>query len=239
LDDLIAADRHYLASSHSVSATFPRESAPTDEKGLPMRLLLIRHAETSSNCAGLLDTRIPGPGLTRRGQEQAQRLVSTLADERIEAVYASTQLLTALTAMPVASELALPLVIRDGLREIPAGSLEMCGDDSSIQIYLASLASWVAGQLSVRVPDGENGHQFLARRDAVVDEIANSGCQVAAAFSHGGSIRTWTSIRARNVNPSVDLNYDLDNTAVITLEDSPGEWFLKTQPSDRRLVLGT
>jgi broad specificity phosphatase PhoE len=51
-----------------------------------MRLLLIRHAEISSNSA-----RIPGPRLTRRGHEQAQRLVSTLASERIEAVYASTR----------------------------------------------------------------------------------------------------------------------------------------------------
>jgi broad specificity phosphatase PhoE len=69
---------------------------------------------------------------------------------------------------------------------------------------------------------------LIARCDSVVGEIAQSGCQVAAVFSHGGAIRTRTSIRARNVNPVGDLKYDLVNTEVVGLEGTPSGWFLKS-----------
>ena len=36
-----------------------------------MRLLLVRHGQTPSNVAGLLDTALPGPGLTALGTRQA------------------------------------------------------------------------------------------------------------------------------------------------------------------------
>jgi probable phosphoglycerate mutase len=59
-----------------------------------MRLLLIRHAETASNVAGVIDTRAPGPGLTAVGQQQAHNLVATLAGERVETIYVSSQVRT-------------------------------------------------------------------------------------------------------------------------------------------------
>jgi hypothetical protein len=34
----------------------------------------------------------------------------------------------------------------------------------------------------------------------------------AAVFSHGCAIRTWAAIRARNVDPALDLDHDLENT---------------------------
>ena len=55
-----------------------------------MRLLLIRHGQTPSNVLGLLDTAVPGPGLTDLGQQQAAALPETLADYRIDAIYASS-----------------------------------------------------------------------------------------------------------------------------------------------------
>ncbi|POC80683.1 histidine phosphatase family protein, partial [Vibrio vulnificus] len=43
-----------------------------------MRLILIRHGQTESNVHRLLDTAMPGPGLTELGQQQAAGLVSAL-----------------------------------------------------------------------------------------------------------------------------------------------------------------
>ena len=34
------------------------------------RLVLVRHGQTPSNVAGVLDTALPGPGLTEEGQQQ-------------------------------------------------------------------------------------------------------------------------------------------------------------------------
>jgi broad specificity phosphatase PhoE len=192
-----------------------------------MRLLLIRHAETESNVIRAMDTQPPGPGLTHQGQRQAERLPATLKDEPIDAIYASTLVRTSLTATPLAAARSLPIVIVNDLREIPAGSLEMQNDDQSVGTYLATLDRWVAGDLGARMPGSENGHEFLARYDAAIGQIAEKGHSAAVAFSHGGSIRTWAAIRAVNVDPQVDLRYDLDNVAMLALEGSPGSWFLE------------
>lgn len=72
-----------------------------------MRLLLIRYGQTPSNVAGLLDTRIPGPGLTDLGRRQAEALPALLAEEGIGALLVSTMRRTHESAAPLAA--ALPL----------------------------------------------------------------------------------------------------------------------------------
>ena len=76
-----------------------------------MRLLIIQHAETASNVAGVIDTGIPGHGLTAVGQQQAHNLVATLAGERVETIYVSSQVRTALRATPLASFRSLPISV--------------------------------------------------------------------------------------------------------------------------------
>lgn len=63
-----------------------------------MRLILIRHGQTPSNVAFLLDTAVPGPGLTDLGEKQAAALPQTLADVDIDLLYVSTLTRTQLTA---------------------------------------------------------------------------------------------------------------------------------------------
>jgi broad specificity phosphatase PhoE len=55
-----------------------------------MRLLLVRHGQTPSNVRSLLDTAVPGPGLTELGERQAAAPPEALAGEDIDALYAST-----------------------------------------------------------------------------------------------------------------------------------------------------
>ncbi|MFE6992907.1 histidine phosphatase family protein, partial [Streptomyces pharetrae] len=90
-----------------------------------MRLLLVRHAQTPSNVKFLLDTAVPGPGLTELGERQAAALSEALAGQDIEAVYASTMIRTQLTAAPFAAARGLDVHVRDGIRELSAGDLEM------------------------------------------------------------------------------------------------------------------
>jgi broad specificity phosphatase PhoE len=193
-----------------------------------MRLLLIRHAETASNVADVIDTQVPGKGLTVRGEQQAQDLAARIADERVEAVYASTLIRTALTATPLATLLSLPVVVVDGLQEIAAGALETKGDRQSINTYLTTVESWVGGALSFRMPGGEDCHEFIDRYDSVVREVVDSGYAVAAVFSHGCAIRTWVSIRARSSDPALAIKHDIENTEVVVLEGTPTGWFLKS-----------
>ncbi|NMM17289.1 MAG: histidine phosphatase family protein [Cellulomonas sp.] len=186
-----------------------------------MRLILVRHGQTSSNVAGLLDTDEPGAGLTAVGLEQAAALADALRDESIEVLYASTLARTQQTAAPLASFLGLEVLVREGLREVRAGHLEMRGDEASVQVYLDTAFAWSSGDVHVRMPGAESGAEVFARYDAVIEEIAGSGAATAAIVSHGSVIRTWTAARARNVTADFAARNTLANTGAVLIEGSP------------------
>ncbi|MER6692663.1 histidine phosphatase family protein [Streptomyces minutiscleroticus] len=187
-----------------------------------MRLLLIRHGQTPSNVANLLDTAVPGPGLTELGEKQAAALPDALADERIEALYASTLVRTQLTAAPLAAARGLEVLVRDGIRELAAGDLEMePGDTEAGEAYMVTAFAWAAGDTGLRMPGGESGAEAFGRFDAVVAEAAASGAGTVAMVSHGAAIRAWTAARARNVDVDFAAAHPLDNTGVVVLEGSP------------------
>lgn len=188
-----------------------------------MRLLLIRHGQTPSNVKRLLDTAEPGPALTPLGQEQAAALPDALAAERIDALYASTLLRTQLTAAPLAARTGLEVRVREGLRELSAGDLEMRGDDQAVETYMTTAFAWSAGDTGLRMPGGENGVEALRRYDAVVEEAAGSGAGTVVMVSHGAAIRMWAAVRAENIDVDFASARALRNTGIVTLSGAPGE----------------
>ncbi|MFR9794301.1 histidine phosphatase family protein [Streptomyces sp. MS06] len=189
-----------------------------------MRLLLVRHAETRSNVDLLLDTAVPGPGLTALGEQQAAALPAALADEDIGAVYASTLVRTQLTAAPLAAARGLAVRVRDGLREITAGDLEaQPGDSEAGRRYMRTVFGWAAGDTAPRIPGGESGTEVLRRYDAVVAEAAAGGPTTAALVSHGAVIRLWSAARADNVDVPFAAAHRLRNTGVVVLEGTPSD----------------
>ncbi|MFC9927978.1 histidine phosphatase family protein [Streptomyces sp. NPDC127190] len=189
-----------------------------------MRLLLVRHGETPSNVRGLLDTTAPGPGLTPLGERQAAELPEALADEDIEAVYASPLIRARLTAAPLAAVRGLDVLVRDGIRELSAGDLERePGDSPGGELFLRTVFAWAAGDTALRVPGGESGEEALARYDAVIAEAHASGASTVAMVSHGAAIRVWTAARAGNIGVSFAAARPLANTGVVTLEGTPAD----------------
>lgn len=187
-----------------------------------MRLLLVRHGQTPSNVDHLLDTAVPGPGLTPLGEAQAAALPEALAGEGIDALYVSTLIRTQQTAAPLAAARGLDVIVRDGIRELSAGDLEMLpGHTPRGERYLRTVFAWAAGDTALRVPGGESGEEALARYDAVVAEAAASGARAVAMASHGAAIRVWTAARAGNVDVSFAAARPLENTGVVILEGSP------------------
>jgi len=188
-----------------------------------MRLILIRHGQTPSNLQSLLDTAVPGPGLTALGEKQAAALPQALADEDIGSLYASTLIRTQLTAAPLAAERGLDVRVRDGIRELSAGDLEMRGDTEAVKTYLRTAFAWSAGDTELRMPGGESGAEALGRFDAVVEEAATTGAATVAMVSHGAAIRTWTAARATNLGVPFVSRRPLENTGVVILEGSPSD----------------
>jgi probable phosphoglycerate mutase len=182
-----------------------------------MRLLLVRHGQTPSNVAMLLDTAHPGALLDETGHSQAHTLVERLADEVIQAIYVSDLIRTAQTATPLAAARGLEPRVLPGLREIPAGEDEMSPDWLR---YVSMLRAWWEGDPRARIPGGEDAHEFLDRFDAAIREIARAGHETVAVVSHGAALRVWTEHRIPGFNERMG-RLGLPNTAVIVAEGDP------------------
>jgi broad specificity phosphatase PhoE len=182
-----------------------------------MRLILVRHGQTSSNVGLLLDTAAPGADLTEEGREQARALVEKLAPQSIDAIYASTLVRTQQTAAPLATARGLSIDVLDGLREIPAGDGEMGNDATD---YITTLMKWHAGDLAARISGGEDAREFFARYDAAIEHIAGAGHGAAAAFSHGAALRVWASARIPGFAEALGQGH-LANTGVVIADGDP------------------
>lgn len=186
-----------------------------------MRVYLLRHGQTPSNVAGLLDTGAPGPGLTPLGERQAEALPGAFGDRQLDALVVSTLQRTGLTAAPLAHSLGLDPLVLDGLREVDAGDLEMSGDQEDHHTYLATVFAWARGDLDHRIPGGPDGHTFLGRFDRSLEQIASRGWEQVAVVSHGAAIRSWTSARVFGSDLDIIERTPLANTSLVEIEGDP------------------
>jgi broad specificity phosphatase PhoE len=86
-------------------------------------LMLVRHGETDWNADGRLQGHTDRP-LNDFGRRQAQQLAGVLADEVLQAIYASDLARARETAEIVGERLGLPVVLEPDLREKDWGTWE-------------------------------------------------------------------------------------------------------------------
>ena len=154
-----------------------------------MRLLLIRHGETQANVDHRLDTAYPGYRLTNHGLTQAASLPGKLANEPIEAVYASPLTRAQQTAIPLAESLGLEVQVLDGVQEISAGVEELNHD---WRAYVAELHTWSSENMDSCLEGGETARQFMSRFTSAISRVESAGHGCAAVVSHGAALRVWT-----------------------------------------------
>lgn len=183
-----------------------------------MRIQLIRHGQTPNNVAGVLDTAEPGALLTKLGHDQAKSLPSRLRNVPLDTVYASTLTRTQLTAQPLVTARGMETNVREGLREVQAGTLEGGRERNIFEDYFASIISWFDGDLVRRMPGAENGYEVLERFDSVVEEAEKSGAESVALVSHGAMMVTWAGLRAAGLSTDFVLAHHPSNTGIVVLE---------------------
>lgn len=135
------------------------------------RLLLIRHGQTDWNLEGRYQGQ-SDPPLNRAGRRQAAAVARQLADQPIEAIYASDLERAAETARIIAAATGLEVCLRRELREINQGEWEgmLFGD---IQTRYNEL--WEARRhdpTHARPPGGESVAELAERIWGMLDEIA-------------------------------------------------------------------
>ena len=153
--------------------------------GGPVRLLLIRHAETEQNAGGVVQGRADNP-LSDLGRRQIAALGAALAGEPIAAVYSSPLGRALATAEAVAEPHALGVRCDADLAEMDIGAMEGLSSAELRARHPEFLQAWFSEQAgSVPMPGGESLEQVQARASAALRRIvAAHGGETVAVVSH-------------------------------------------------------
>ncbi len=198
-----------------------------------MRLLLIRHGQTTNNARGALDTSYPGAALSPLGEAQARAIPAALSEDPT-AIYVSRLIRTSLTAAPLARALGQEVRVVPGLEEIGAGSLELRDDPESVRTYADCVIEWMQGRLTTRMPDGETGRQFLTRYEQAIRAIeeGHGPEETVAVVSHGAAIRVFTAVSTA-MGPDAVRELSIRNTGMSVLVGSSERgWTLESWHAD-------
>ena len=160
-----------------------------------MRLVLIRHAHSEANAAGVLSGRLPNVHLSDKGLEQAQGLISRLGEFPISQMRISPMERCFETVQPWINEIVIPKfskfepVIDENLTEVDYGTWS--------GRKLATLSKnklWRTVQESpsrMYFPAGEGIAQMQSRAMNSVHEIVSTKKKGAAVIvSHGDVIKS-------------------------------------------------
>ena len=157
------------------------------------RLYFVRHGATQLTAEDRFSGSV-GVDLSAEGRVQVQHLAERLATEPLAAVYCSPLGRTVDTAAILATPHSLPLIHRDGLREIDHGHWEGLTRPEVEARFPEEYASWEADPFTFAPAGGESGLSVLARALPVIREIvvAHAGTNVVVV-SHKATLRLLLS----------------------------------------------
>ena len=184
-------------------------------------LTFVRHAQSEGNASGLIDTTVPGPGITAEGREQAAQVADELRDKDFDGIYASSMVRTQQTAAPLATELDEQVDVLPGLREIAAGWFEGTPEAAAATTYFLAPEQWLQGYREARIPGSVNGDEFNDDFTGAVQRIYESGDQKPVAFSHGAAIMAWTQMNVKNPDTELMISNPLPNVGEVVIEGNP------------------
>jgi broad specificity phosphatase PhoE len=156
-----------------------------------MRMLLVRHGATQLTA----EDRFSGAAsvdLSDEGRAQVARLAERLADYPVRAVYCSPLSRTVETASILAAPHRLPLLHRDGLREISHGHWEGLTRAEVEQRHPDEYRTWEADPFTFAPEGGESGVAVLARALPVVREMVVAHAtadETVLVISHKATLR--------------------------------------------------
>ena len=153
------------------------------------RLLLVRHGATQLTAEDRFSGAV-GVDLSDEGRAQVTSLAERLTPEPIRAVYTSPLSRTVETATLLAAPHGLPLIHRDGLREISHGRWEGLTRGEVESRFPDEYTAWEADPFTFAPQEGESGLGVLARALPVIREIvsAHPGERVLVV-SHKATLR--------------------------------------------------
>ena len=187
----------------------------------PARIIVARHGEAEYETDTMTEA---GGSLTGLGREQARDLGERLRGERVAGVVCSDLARAVQTAEIAGGVLGLPVKVREGLQEFPAGDFH--GREYETAFFDGMVRSWLAGDLDAGVPGGETGRETAERVLSVLDDVADQyRGETVLVVAHGGVILAlWGAIAPGSSDaPAHDL---VRNGSTYVLERDADGWRL-------------
>ncbi len=155
-----------------------------------MRLLLVRHGESTGNVTRVLQGR--DDPLTERGRRQARAIARHLAARGdVQAIYTSPLARAYETARIIGAAVGVEPEPREGFAEIDVGQAAGLTLEEWIARFPAEEERFQREGLDFVWPGGESGRQLAARTAAETDHIIDRHRNDAGAVvvvSHGGAL---------------------------------------------------
>ena len=152
-----------------------------------LHLMLVRHGETDWNVQRRYQGQTDVP-LSDVGRRQAELTAERLAEQNIDAIYASDLKRAWETAQIIADKNGLKVSPEPCLRELKFGVLEGLTFDEAESRYPEMIAAWLEDYSNT--PEGaETINSFNTRIASLVDDLKqNHAEQVVLLVGHGGSL---------------------------------------------------
>ncbi len=177
-----------------------------------MSIFLIRHGETASNAARIVQT--PETPLSERGLAQADRLAQRLAEPGIANILSSDLPRAAMTAERLRAATGAPIDLDQGLQERNYGEIRG-------RAYAVLGVNILA--LDYEPPGGERWADFHARVDAVWERIVAASGRSAgnlAVVTHG-LVCYSLALRHLKLPPGTETPMHWRNASLTILEAEP------------------
>ena len=204
----------------------------------------MRHGQTDSNVANIIDTLPPGAPINATGMQQAQTVAGVLAPQGpFAGIFESQLLRTQMTGGFLTSMPGQPAAqILSGLNEISAGNFEGQPQIPLGILYIVGPIAWTLGfpLVPMLAPGAHlNGIIFNQNFNGALQTMYNTSVAPAVpivaadgnitdvAYSHAITIEVGTLMNVNNPHPLFMLTHSLSNTGIVQVTGNPQDgWTL-------------
>jgi len=204
------------------------------------RLLLIRHAETST--PNLFHGAESDIDLSPWGERQAALLAEHLKSEGVDRLYCSGMRRAIATAGPIGAALGLEPVVVPALHERRIGPLSGQSREAGWAIYEESKRRWIAGELEFTHAGGESFADIQRRVVPILEDVARRGAgETSAVVAHGIVVRVALVSLLPHLSPADFDRVAIDFASINDLVFDGAAWTARrlnhvVAPSDARPV---
>ncbi|MAT42981.1 MAG: hypothetical protein CL609_11605 [Anaerolineaceae bacterium] len=203
-----------------------------------MKLIFVRHGQSTANQLNIIANRGFQYPLTELGLKQTQVLAESLLNQHINCMYTSPLLRAVQTTEVLQIHLNVPFKIAPQLREYDNGILEGKSDDQSWKSYQTTLQAWLNGNLHQKPPQGESMFDQLNRFLPFINTVVQNHTENSTLLfvGHGGLYRQVLPVFAANLDLKWCKKNPLSNTHYVVIKSAPNKKWLCHQWGSHRFI---